>query len=127
MDDLNSFDLDSLMQTGVSEEELQQLMQQMSVANALRGNVQQPEMRGNGRVQTAANPLEFIGAGLQALAAKREAQKAQQRISGLQQAQGAGRKQIADRLYGKQLRQYDPGMQALGLPADALEMPQGNF
>jgi len=40
------------------------LKEQMAQAQALR-DVPAPEMRGNGRVQTAANPLEFIGRGIQ--------------------------------------------------------------
>jgi hypothetical protein len=39
------------------------LGEQLARAEALR-NVAAPEMRGNGRVQTAANPMEFIGRGI---------------------------------------------------------------
>ena len=43
-------------------QEVTALEKQMAAAEALR--MAAPEMRGNGRVQTAANPLEFLGKGI---------------------------------------------------------------
>jgi hypothetical protein len=52
----------ALLGTYGDTQELESLDQQMAQAEALR--MSSPEMRGNGRVQTAANPLEFIGKGI---------------------------------------------------------------
>jgi hypothetical protein len=55
--------LDALLQTPVDQGELTGLMEQRERANALRDTAL-PEGRQAGRTFVAANPLEFIGAGI---------------------------------------------------------------
>jgi hypothetical protein len=73
------------------------LGEQMARADALR-NTASPEMRGNGRVQTAANPMEFIGRGMQ----QWEGRKRANAIEG-QQAATRGRIGEAVKKYGLNL------------------------
>lgn len=54
---------EALLGTYGDVQELDALKEQMARAEALRG-MAAPEMRGGGRVTTAANPLEFIGRGI---------------------------------------------------------------
>ena len=124
MDDLNSFDLDAMMQSGADEEQIDALKKQLALANAMRGNAMNQSGIDMGRVYVAQSPLNILAAGMGGLQAKR----AQSKIDALTAQQGAGRKSIIDKLYGRQLRQNDPGMRGLGLPDNALvPMPRGNF
>lgn len=66
--------LQALMELGILPELQAGLDDQISQADALR-NAPGPEGRDSGRVYTAANPLEFIGAGLQSYAGMREGKK----------------------------------------------------
>jgi hypothetical protein len=52
----------ALLSTYGDTQEISALEKQMAAAEALR--MATPEMRGNGRVTTAANPLEFLGKGI---------------------------------------------------------------
>ncbi len=93
--------------------ELDSLEAQIARADALRGEAG-PEGRSNGRIYTAANPMEHIGAGMEKFAAQRQAYNAKygtknpDYIEGATDAQGktlpkriggtdALRKQIAER------------------------------
>lgn len=86
----------------MSEEEIQQLIalgiipdkqsdikDQIAQAQALRQKV--PEMRGNGRVQVAANPLEFLGQGIQNYKAGKTIEDLRKKQEELLQQQVAGR------------------------------------
>lgn len=68
----------ALLETYGDQQELGALEKQMAQAEALR--METPEMRGNGRVMTAANPLEHLGKGIgdYKLMKKRQANDAEQ-------------------------------------------------
>lgn len=55
--------------------DLSALEKQLEQANALRNDWSMPEGRSSGRVYTAANPLEFIGKGMQTYAQNKKAKK----------------------------------------------------
>lgn len=63
--------LKQLIDMGTITEEQAMLQGQMEQANQLR-NTASPEMRGNGRVMVAANPLEHLGAGMQRYAGQQQ-------------------------------------------------------
>lgn len=66
--------LESMLGTYGDQMELTDLDRQLAAAEALR-NAEGPQMRSGGRVTTAANPLEFLGAGIQKFRAGRAAKK----------------------------------------------------
>lgn len=52
--------IDAMMAAGVAPERIAAIQRQLQIANAMRHG-QGPQMRNAGRVNVAANPLEFIG------------------------------------------------------------------
>lgn len=94
--ELSDEDIQKLVAAGMVPEEIEALQKQLVQAQMLRGTPM-PEMRGNGRVQTAANPMEFIGAGLQQYAGKRRADAAQSQIDALRKQQLQARQLFANR------------------------------
>ncbi len=69
--DQNQMMMDYLLEMGAMQPEQEELARKRATVDALRGMSQQsPGMRGNGRMQIAANPLEFLNQGLQGYAAK---------------------------------------------------------
>ena len=60
--DQNQMMLEYLMQMGAMQPEQEAIGRQREMANQLRQGGQTPGMRGNGRMQHAANPLEFLSA-----------------------------------------------------------------
>jgi len=69
--DQNQMMLDYLLEMGAMQPEQEELARKRATVDALRGmSTRSPDMRGNGRVQVAANPLEFLNQGLQGYAAK---------------------------------------------------------
>lgn len=111
---------------GLSEEELQQLMdlgvlddqgnllgEQLAQAQAVR-NSPGPEGRDSGRVYTAASPIEHAVHAWQGIKAGKDIEKIGQQQQGLLAEQGAGRKTFLDALRRKKLTP----MQGLGpMPA----------
>jgi hypothetical protein len=89
---------ETLLGTYGDQMEVGEMDKQMGRADALRSLEGGPEGRSSGRVYTAANPLEFIGKGMQQYAGKRIADRAERK--------GAkARKRIGEnvKLYGKNL------------------------
>jgi len=78
----------------MGEQQAQQTQQQAQMLQQRPG----PEMRGNGRVQTAANPLEFVGAGLQQYAGIRKERQAAEQLDALRKQQIQGRQLYANKL-----------------------------
>ncbi len=95
--DLSDEDIAQLIQLGVIPEEQAALLKQQQQAQMLQQRPG-PEMRGNGRVQTAANPLEFIGAGLQQYAGMRKEKQATGKLDELRKQQLMGRQLYANKL-----------------------------
>lgn len=96
MSELSDEDVQQLVAAGMVPEEIEALQKQLAQAQMLQGT-QMPGMRGNGRVMTAANPLEFVGAGLQQYAGKRQAGAAQGKIDDLRKQQLQARQLFANR------------------------------
>ena len=69
--DITDEELDKIAGLGIIPDKQSALDRQMKTAEALRYN-NMPEMRGNSRIQTAANPLEFLASGIQSVQAEKE-------------------------------------------------------
>lgn len=66
MDELSDEEVNMLISLGIVPDKSKSLDDQLASAQALRADAMHgPEMRGNYRVQTAANPLEFLAKGIQ--------------------------------------------------------------
>jgi hypothetical protein len=64
--ELSDDDINLLISLGVMPDKSKSLDEQLATAQGLRADAMKgPEMRGNYRVQTAANPLEFLAKGIQ--------------------------------------------------------------
>lgn len=72
--------LKAMQELGISTERIDQLRQKYDRAEDMRFNQPMPQMRGGGAIQTAANPLEFIGRGIQQYRGGRAMQQANQDI-----------------------------------------------
>jgi hypothetical protein len=84
--DQNQMMMDYLLEMGAMQPEQEELARKRAMVDQLRGMSQRsPEMRGNGRMQVAANPLEFLNQGLQGYAAKTMGDKAD--VTGREQKQ----------------------------------------
>ena len=106
-------DIMSLMQ-GMSEEEQRALMEALGIdygaeSDALSGQLAQadqlrntpmPEGRQAGNVYQAANPLEFLGAGMQQYQGGQDAQRIEGEMSGVRQQGADNRTQIMQILAG---------------------------
>lgn len=97
-EELTDEQIRQLMELGIIPDQQSALQDQMRMAQELRYN-NAPEMRGNGRVQTAANPLEFLAAGMQSYKAGKELEEIKKRQAELLDKQVQGRS-----LYYKNLR-----------------------
>ena len=117
--------MDFLSPEEMSEEELQQLMalgiipdqqalleKQRTLAEQLRYR-NAPEMRGNARVQTAANPLEFLVSGIQGYKAGKELDEIKKKNDDLLQQQVSGRKAFYEALRRRSANAGQP--QGLGM------------
>lgn len=101
--DFSDEELQQLMELGIIPDQQSMMQDQMRMAEKLRyGSM--PEMRQGGRVQTAANPLEFLAAGLQGHKAGKQIEELKRKQDEMLQKQVSGRK-----LFYKGLRQ--PGIQ----------------
>lgn len=90
-DDLSEEEIQQLIQLGIIPEQQGILAQQIAQANALR-NSPGPEMRGNGRIQTAANPLEFLAKGMQEYKTTKELKELRKQQQDALQEQVRGRR-----------------------------------
>lgn len=124
MDEMSDEDIQELIDLGIIPEQQQALAGQLERANALRDqSMAGPEMRGNGRVQTAANPLEFLVSGVQGYRAGKEADSLQQQQADLLRRQAAGRNKFMQAyLDTPERRANRPFMQSVGV--DDTPMPQ---
>lgn len=119
---------------GLSEEELQQLMDlgvipqkqdalalQLAQATKLR-NAPGPEGRDSGRVYTAASPLEHIAYAAQGIKAGRDMERVQKAQEELMKEQVSGRSQFLKMMYGKK-----PPIPTDPLDPEDFQMPTVNF
>lgn len=99
--DLSDADLEQLMALGIIPDKQSGLQDQLTQAQKLRyGSM--PEMRGEGgRIQTAANPLEFLTAGVQGYRAGKDIDKLRKEQADLLKQQTQARKLFFDRLRGR--------------------------
>jgi hypothetical protein len=88
-EEVSDEELQQLMALGIIPDQQSNIKEQMAQANALRQN--KPEMRGNGRVMVAANPLEFLGQGIQNYKAGKDLKELKKQQDALLQQQVAGR------------------------------------
>ena len=79
--------LEAMLGTYGDTLEMGALEKQLEQANALRETAM-PEMRGNGRVQTAANPLEFIGAGIKQYKGMKKSKELEEGLGGIRKRIG---------------------------------------
>lgn len=97
MDELTPEQLQALMDMGAIPEESAMLKQQLEAAQLLRQDaLQGPQMRGNHRVQTAANPLEFLAKGVQGYRAGKDIDSIQSQQRGLIDQLRQGRRTYGD-------------------------------
>lgn len=90
LEGLSEEEIQHLMELGVIPSKQTLLQQQMDRANALR-DTEGPQMRGNNRVQTAANPLEFAVAAYKGYQANKDVKKLEQQQAAQLQKQVDGR------------------------------------
>jgi hypothetical protein len=95
--EMSDDELQQLIALGIIPEEQAQLLKQQQQAQMLQQRPG-PEMRGNGRVMTAANPLEFVGAGLQQYAGMRKEKQALDKLDELRKQQLQGRQLYAGKM-----------------------------
>lgn len=125
--ELSDADIEKLVAAGMVPEEIDALQKQLTQAQMLQGT-QMPEMRGNGRVQTAANPLEFIGAGLQQYAGKRRGDAAQAQIDALRKQQLQARQLFANRTLDTPFRRASqPFIQPQEVNQSLIPQPKVNY
>lgn len=108
MDDMSDEELQQLIALGIIPDKQGMLDQQIKTAEALRyGST--PEMRGNSRVQTAANPLEFLVAGIEGHRAGKKLDELRKSQEDLLKEQVAGRTNYFKKLRGRQPASQPPG------------------
>lgn len=113
MDDfsgLSEEDIAALLELGVIDDQQSMLSGQLAQANTIR-NRPGPEGRQAGRVYTAANPLEFLGRGMEMHKAEKETADIKKQQEALLQQQIAGRKLYFDKLLREPQQAQYPEMQ----------------
>lgn len=91
MNELTEEEIAQLMELGIIPEELQQAQADMALANR-RKTTPMPKGRNvRGNIYVAANPLEFLGAGMERYRGQQEMDKARQLAEALRRKQVAGR------------------------------------
>lgn len=127
MDEMSDEDIQALIELGIIPEQQQALQGQLEQAQLLRDkSLAGPEMRGNHRVQTAANPLEFLVSGIQGYRAGKDIKSLQEQQAALLRQQATGRnKFIQSYLDTPERRASRPFMQ--DVPVDEFNMPVGNY
>lgn len=119
-DEVSEEELMQLMALGVIPDQQNLLKEQMAEATALRSKSQAgPEMRGNSRVQTAANPLEFVASYLGNRKAGKELDALRKQQNDLLQQQVKGRS-----AYYNALRRRG-GPPAAGVPLNPNDLGSG--
>ncbi len=100
-DEMSDEEIQQLIALGIIPDQQGQLQQQMKTAEQLRYN-NTPQMRGEGgRVQTAANPLEFLVAGIQGHKAGKQLDELRKKQDELLQQQVMGRSAFFKALRGR--------------------------
>jgi hypothetical protein len=106
--DLSEEEIQQLIDLGIIDDETGMLDKQMKYAQSMR-NAPGPEMRGNGRVMVAGNPLEFAAQAWQGIRSGNEIKDIKARQEELLRKQSAGRQTFLKGLRGKnQQMQQDP-------------------
>jgi hypothetical protein len=114
--ELSDEELQQLIELGIIPEQTSSLDKQIATAEALRYGAG-PEMRGNGRVQTAANPLEFLAHGLQGYRAGKDLEELRNQQAEMLRQQTEGRKLFYRKMFPG--TQQDPGLGPM--PTDSEE------
>jgi hypothetical protein len=126
-DNLTDEEIQQIIAMGGLDDQNALLSGQLERANALRDQaLQSPQMRGNNRVQTAANPLEFLASGVTAYKQGKKADAIQQQQLDLLNRQASGRDAFYQRYFDTPGRRAaKPFIQQMG-DID-IPMPEGNF
>lgn len=106
LDNMTEEDLKKLVELGVIDESMAENARQMQLAEQLR-YAAGPEGRSSGRVYTAANPLEFLGHGLQQWNAQKRMKELESKRGEMQKQQTAGRQTYWDILRGERRKPQD--------------------
>lgn len=125
--ELSDEDLNRLIELGVIPEEQAQLAKQIQQAQMLQQQ-QGPQGRQTGGIYTAANPLEFVGAGLQQYAGIRKERQAQEKLDELRKQQIMGRQLYAQRALDTPFRrESQPFIQKPTEEQLSMQMPAMSF
>lgn len=101
-------ELAQLVQLGVIDENMAENARQMKLAEQLRYQGM-PEGRNSGRIYTAANPLEFLGTGLQQYQAMKRQKELEKQRGEMQGKQTQARGTYWDLLRGQRQKPQDFG------------------
>lgn len=127
VNELSDEELNQLIALGVIPEQQAELVRQAQQASALR-RTPMPGMRQAGNVAVAANPLEFLGAGLQQYAGQRREKELEGKLDDLRKQQLQARQLFANRMMDTQYRRASqPFMQGVGNPEDNVPMPNMGY
>lgn len=125
--ELSDEDLAKLVELGMIPEEQAALAKQMQQAQMLQRQPG-PQGRQSGRVFTAANPLEFVGAGLQQYAGMRKEKQAMDKMDELRKQQLMGRQLYAQRAMDSPYRRStQPFLQQPTEEQLSMQMPNMSF
>lgn len=106
-DEMSDEQIQQFIALGIIPDQQSALDRQMAIAEKLRYG-QGPQMRGEGgRVQTAANPLEFLSHGIQGYKAGKELDTLRKKNEDLLQQQVQGRKSFYQALRNRKPQQSD--------------------
>lgn len=100
-EDLTDEEIQQLIALGIIPDERADLEDQIKQAQSLRYG-RGPQMYGNGNVQTAASPLEFLGYTLQGMKADKDLSRLRAQQEAMLKQQAMGRKLYFDALRRKQ-------------------------
>lgn len=93
--------IQQLVALGIIPEQMSSMDKQYKIANELR-NTALPEGRSNGRVFTAANPMETVGALMQQYGGKRKMDAIEKKQDAALQQQAEGRQLLLNKYLGIQ-------------------------
>ncbi len=99
--------LEQLIALGIIPDKQSILDKQIATAEQLRYG-QGPQMQGNGRVQTAANPLEFLAHGIQGYRAGKDLKDLREQQAEMLRQQTAGRKAFFQQLQNRKPKPEEP-------------------
>jgi hypothetical protein len=106
LENMSEEDIQKMVDLGLIDENMAENARQMQTAEKLRYS-EAPGMRGNSRVMTAANPMEFIGRGIQQYRAGRQMEDLAKQRGELGKQQTAGRRNYWDVLRGMRQKPID--------------------